>query len=161
MRLMSRCARSCVPLAVLGLLALGCGSGGVGGGGGDRDTTYRAYAQNFGDLLMKDDFAGAYDLCSSHLKSKMTLEQFMALHRQARTDYGKAAKASPSINFTDPKLLKDQRGWPEGAQRQARVFVNFHKDANDDSPGGDYSLGLNIVLEDGKDLVGAMDYGIH
>ncbi|MBI3831609.1 MAG: hypothetical protein HY291_18965 [Planctomycetes bacterium] len=148
---------------VISLLLAGCGAGGgsSSAGGSSRDETYRAYGKNFGDLIVKQDFQSAYELCSSHLKKKMTLEQFSNAHKQAFKDYGQPAKFEVSLNFTDPELLKGQSGWPEGAARQARVFVNFFKDKNEDSATGDFSLGLNIVGEDGKDLVGAFDYGIH
>ena len=153
--------RMLVPVIFLVLLA-GCGSGGApGGSSGDRDEHYRAYARQFGELLLKQDFQAAYDLCSSHLKSKLTLEQFSAAHKQAWKELGTPGKFDVSINFTNPELLKDQKGWPAGADRQARVFVNFFTDKDAKYAGGDYSLALNIVKEDDKELVATFDYGLH
>ena len=148
-------------LAGLTVLLAGCGGGPGGGGSTNREEKYRAYAQSYGELLMNKDFQAAYALCSSHLKKKMTLEKFTAEHKQAWKELGAPGKFDVSINFVKPELLKDQKGWPEGADRQARVFVNFFTDKDAKYAGGDYALALNIVQEDGKDLVAVFDYGIH
>lgn len=149
----------------LGLLAsavlIGCGSGGgAPSSGEDRNEHYKAYAVEFGNLLLKNDFEAAYAKCSSHLKKKMSLEAFAAAHKRASRDYGKAAKVDGSVNFTKPELLADQKGWPDGAKRQARVFVRFYKEADDNSM-GDYCCALNIVQEDGQDLVAVFEYCIN
>lgn len=156
---MSKSIQNPAAVFVFAFLLAGCGGG--SGIGSSREETYRVYARNYGELLMKQDFQGAYDLCSSHLKKKLTLEQFTAEHKQAFKDYGAPGKFDVSINFVDPELLKGQKGWPEGASRQARVFVNFFKDKDAKYAGGDYCMALNIVSEDGKDLVCVFEYCIN
>ncbi|MCW8130915.1 MAG: hypothetical protein KIS92_11230 [Planctomycetota bacterium] len=111
-------------------------------------------------MLIKGEYDAAYAKCSSHLKRKMSLEAFTAAHKQASKDYGKAVKVDGSVNFTKPELLTDQKGWPEGAKRQARVFVRFYKEADDLSM-GDYCCALNIVEEDGQDRVAVFEYSIN
>lgn len=145
---------------LLSLLA-GCGSSDKAGPLANRDEHYAAYAKDFGELLLKGDYQAAYDRCSSHLKAKMTLEQFTKAHQEAIKTYGKAARVSGTINFTRPELLKEQKGWPEGSDRQARVFANFHLQAQDDGSRAEYCCALNIVRENGQDLVCTFEYAIN
>lgn len=149
-------------LACVGVCLLaGCSGGGAPGVVANRDDHYSAYAKDFGELLLKGDYAAAYDRCSSHLKARMTLEAFTKAHQEALKIYGKAARVSGTINFTKPELLQGQKGWPDGCDRQARAFANFHLEAEDDGSRAEYCCGLNIARENGQDLVCAFDYAIN
>lgn len=161
MRAMSA-IRCCMAVLVLAIIA-GCGGGSSGKGGGapsseNRDDLYREYARRYGELLFKGDFKSAYELCSPHIRDKMTLEQFTAKHLEEMKTYGKPVKLDASINFTRPELLKDSKGF-NGAPpeiRQARVFVYFY--INEDER---YCLGLDVVNDNGTDRVASFDYSIH
>jgi hypothetical protein len=147
-------------LCVLLLVVAGCGN--KGGPSGDRDTHYKAFAATFGDLIMKEDYRGAYDMCSSHLKNKMNYDKFLGAHKEAIKVYGKPAKLDTGINFTKTELLSDHEGF-SGAPaeiRQARVFAYFGTEKHTEARDG-WCLGLDVVQEDGKDLVAAFDYSIN
>lgn len=151
-------------LACLLSLLPGCGSG-LGSSEASRDAKYQAYARKHGELLLKEDYAGAYAMTSSHLKANMTAEQFAAAHRAARTKYGKPVSLDVDINATDPALLQGDEldtGFPEripGDIRQARVIITFG--LGQDATSGEapsFDCFLNVVKEDGKDLICGFEY---
>ena len=158
--------RPCLWGAVLGAalaIAAGCGTGeGKSGGGEGRDEKYLAYARQYGQLLFKRDFGAAYELCSSHLKSRMTLEQFGSGHLEAFKTYGEPDKFEVGLNFAKPELLKGHKGFGGAPPeiRQARVFVYFGTKQDAEARDG-YCCGLDIVEENGRDLVASFDYSIN
>jgi hypothetical protein len=65
-----------------------------------------ALTQKFGDALVAEDYAWAYDLMSPKYQKTVTLEEFSALHRQAQARFGKPRKATAGLGDEDAASLK-------------------------------------------------------
>ena len=158
--------RRTVPILSLCLLA-GCSEvADIGGGGFDEDAAdadYLQYGEQFGQLLMKNDFKAAYQLTSSHVQTGMTFDDFVAAYDGAVKEYGEPKKIETDINTSDPELLDDEDlGFPESIPanlRRARVAVMFSTEIDEDGYAlAGFTCWINVIHQNGQDRICTLEY---
>ncbi len=79
-------------------------------------TDYERDRRLFGESLLAGQYAAAYDLTSSRLRGRMSLEKFTDVCQQAVQQFGKAVQLG--------KVIIDQTGGLAGCGRRPRVWVS-------------------------------------
>ncbi|HYG74748.1 MAG TPA: hypothetical protein VEK08_07075 [Planctomycetota bacterium] len=64
---------------------------------------YAQWSNDFTALLVKQDYAAAYALCSSHLRAQMTQAEFESAQQKLRKEFGTPLKIKPVFSVNTEK----------------------------------------------------------
>jgi len=151
--------------AMMVLIALiGCDNSPAVGSSDDSSNggSYMDVSEAFAKAIHAGDYPAAYALTSSHIRGRMTAEEFAKFHADALTKYGKPRKYEVSVGNDDREEIRGEEWDDTGIPAKDRlVWMHVLWVLEVDDAGEierSYETWMMIVKEDGEFKIGSIEY---